>query len=272
MAKKINDASHDQLKDSWWDKHVRKWIHDHADLLKVIADVLTWIVTIVIVCILVFATGGLLLAVILTAGALLIHSALALNGDGSWVDVAVDAFALLTMGGGKLLAEGARGAYAARMGLQGFADATAEARMAFTQADGFVAKATVWLTRSNPVFRTVEGYGAGLARFSEAMSTEFEGGRLIDLLTMGDKEAAGLYKAVNQAIDNLGPGLMLNSSKFMLNVVRPVFVSGVTVDASVKIINPAFPRFWSDGSPIKPAITGISDWVEEHTVRHGGYW
>jgi len=267
VARQIKDASHDKLKDSWWDKHVRKWIHDHAALLSMIADILTWIATAIIIAIVVFGTGGLALAVLLTAGALLLHSVLAMNGDGSWVDVAIDAFALLTMGSGKLLTEGARGAYAARMGVEGFSESTSAARAAFTNAEGFLSKSAVWLTRSNPLFRTVEGVSAGMGRFSEALSAEFRGGALLDVLTMGDKEAAGLYSAVNQAIDRLGPGLLLGTSRLSLNALRPVFVGSVAVDFTMKVLNSAdLGIFQYDG------VTPWVDWKEEHTVRHGGYW
>lgn len=40
---------------------MRKWIHGHADLLKLIADVLTWIATAIIIVVLVIGTGGWLL-------------------------------------------------------------------------------------------------------------------------------------------------------------------------------------------------------------------
>ena len=267
VAKKIKDASHDQLKDSWWDKHVRKWIHDHAALLSMIADILTWIATAIIIAIVVFGTGGLALAVLLTAGALLLHSVLALNGDGSWVDVAIDAFALLTMGSGKLLTEGARGAYAARMGIEGFSESTSAARAAFANAEGFISRASVWLTQSNPLVRTFSGVARGMGRFSEAMSAEFRGGALLEALTMGDKEAAGLYSAVNQAIDRLGPGALLGSSRAMLNTLRPVFVSSVTADFTMKALNNANLGVLQYGG-----LDSWVEWKEEHTVRHGGFW
>ena len=58
----------------------------------------------------------------------------------------------------------------------------------------------------------------------------------------------------------------------MMRTMRPVFLSGVGVDVVAKTLNPAFPQFWGDGSPLKPAITEWSHWAEEHTVPHGGYW
>ncbi|MGI9156296.1 MAG: spore cortex biosynthesis protein YabQ [Marmoricola sp.] len=275
VAGKIDDASHDKLKDSWWDSHVRKWIHDHASLLKFIADVLTWIATAIIIVVLVIGTGGLALAAILTGLALVLHFALAANGDGSWTDVALDAFALVTLGSGKLLSGGAKMMLATREGAAGFAETSTAARTAFAEANGVASKATVWLSRSNPVFRTVDSYASGLNKFSQVLNTEFKGGRLIDVLSMGEKESAGLYKAIGSSIDKLGPGFLLNSAKGMMNATRVTFTSGALTDLTFKGLNPAVPLPnvpWGDGRHLKPALTNWSDWADEHTVPRGGYW
>ncbi|QNA75545.1 hypothetical protein C8250_029930 [Streptomyces sp. So13.3] len=96
---KIEDTEHDGLKDSRWDG-IKDFIHEHAGLIKLLADICTWIVTALIIVSLFIpgldiATallGGLMLA------ALLGHTAVALTGDGSWTDVAMDAFAIVTLG------------------------------------------------------------------------------------------------------------------------------------------------------------------------------
>lgn len=275
VAKKISDAADDGLKDSWWDKHVRKWIHDHADLLKMIADVLTWIATIVIVAIVLLSNPAgwlILVAMIATGLALAIHTALAANGDGSWTDVALDAFALVTMGAGELLSSGARGALALKEGSVAFSDTVSTARAAFGEASGFFGRTGAWLGKSNIVARNLRGAYAGLSEFSTVMNKAFEGGSLLNRLSMGSKEAAGLYNAITESIGRNGPGFLLHSADVMMQTVRPVFLSGVGVDVIAKTLNPAFPQFWGDGSPIKPAITQWSHWAEEHTVPHGGFW
>jgi hypothetical protein len=286
VGKKITDAAHDGLKDSWWDAHVRKFIHDHAGLIKLIADVLTWIATAIIIAIVIVGTGGLGLALLLTAGALLLHSVLAMNGDGSWVDVGLDLFALVTLGSGKLLSEGARTALALREGGAAFGETSSAARAAFSKASGFAGKTGAWLGESNFVARNLRGAYAGLSEFHEVMNASFKGGSWAARLMMGDKEAAGLYKAVNESIGRNGSGFLLGSARGMLNTMRPVFISGSTVDFTAKVLNPAFPIGdvwvpwgdhhvevpWGDHKDIKPAITGWSESVEEHTVSHGGYW
>lgn len=96
---KIEDTEHDGLKDSRWDKF-KDFVHEHAELIKLLADVCTWIVTaLVIVSLFIpgldIATGllaGLMLAAL--AG----HTSLALTGDGSWIDVGLDIVALATLG------------------------------------------------------------------------------------------------------------------------------------------------------------------------------
>lgn len=277
VARKIDDASHDSLKDSWWDSHVRKWVHDNADLLKTIADVLTWIATAIIISIVIIGTGGMALALAfaVTAIAAVIHIALAANGDGSWIDVALDVFALATMGAGRLLSESARSALALKEGGVAFSETSSVARAAFSESSGFFGKAGAWLGKSNVLARNARGAFAGLGRFSELMNVEFKGGSWVARLSMGDKEAAGLYRAVNESIGRNGPGFLLSGARGMLNTMRPVFISGVTVDVTAKLLNPAGPIGnvpWGDHVHIKPPVTDFSTWVEEHTVKHGGYW
>lgn len=102
---KIESADHDSLKDSWWDGF-KDFVHEHAGLIKLLADVCTWIVTGLLILSLFIpgldlATGPLLALVLGTMGAALLgHTALALSGDGSWIDVGLDVVAIATFGGG----------------------------------------------------------------------------------------------------------------------------------------------------------------------------
>jgi hypothetical protein len=95
----IENAEHDGLKDSRWDSF-KDFVHQHAELIKLLADVCTWIVTALVIVSL-FIPGldiatGLLAGLMLAA--LLGHTSLALSGDGSWMDVGLDVFALVTLG------------------------------------------------------------------------------------------------------------------------------------------------------------------------------
>jgi hypothetical protein len=97
-ASKINAASSDSLKDSWWDQF-KNLIGQWSWLIKDICTVLE-IVAAVLAIIALFATGTiwLVLAFALTAAALIMRTLLAATGNGSWLDVVLDAFALLTLG------------------------------------------------------------------------------------------------------------------------------------------------------------------------------
>lgn len=105
-AKAIRDASHDGLKDSFWDK-VKSIA---VKVTKIVVEVASWVATIAAVVSL-FIPGVNIIAAI-ALGATLIalagHTALALTGNGSWFDVALDVFALVTLGGGRLATAGLR--------------------------------------------------------------------------------------------------------------------------------------------------------------------
>lgn len=107
----------DGLKDSAWDKF-KHWVDDNAGWISRIADVAGWIATIfgvlalVVNCIPVIgqalsAVFGAI-ALVATIVALVAHIVLALAGDGSWFDVAMDAIALATFGVGRVAVTGSR--------------------------------------------------------------------------------------------------------------------------------------------------------------------
>jgi hypothetical protein len=105
-ARKISDASHDSLADSWWDQF-KQMISSIANNLKTIATVIGYIATICAI-LAVILTGPLALVFLLLAGGLLltelgIHTVLAATGNGSWVDVGLDVAALATLGYGAAL-------------------------------------------------------------------------------------------------------------------------------------------------------------------------
>ena len=109
-AGKINGAAHDSLADSWWDQFKQE-IGAIADNLKTIATIIGYVATVCAI-LAVILTGPLALVFLLIAGGLLltelgIHTILAATGNGSWVDVGLDVFALATLGYGGILDAGA---------------------------------------------------------------------------------------------------------------------------------------------------------------------
>jgi hypothetical protein len=96
-AAKINSASDDSLRDSWWDSF-KDFIGKWSWLIKDICTVLE-IVGAILAIIALFVSGAWLLAAfIVTAAALLGRTLLAATGNGSWLDVIMDAVALATLG------------------------------------------------------------------------------------------------------------------------------------------------------------------------------
>ncbi|MFH9981305.1 putative T7SS-secreted protein [Streptomyces sp. NPDC017179] len=111
-AGKIKRAiSKDGLHDKGWDKF-KNWMGDHSRLLNDLANILCWVATACAVIAL-FIPGLNIIAMIAlgaTIVALALHSALAMAGEGSWIDVGLDVFALATMGLGRLAGPGMKAA------------------------------------------------------------------------------------------------------------------------------------------------------------------
>jgi hypothetical protein len=111
-AAKINQASNDSLTDhgGWFSDitgfledplgYIDSAVKDSAWFLKDVCTVLEFVATALAIAALCFTGVGwlLLAAFIMTGTALFFRTLLAVTGNGSWVDVAVDAFALSTLG------------------------------------------------------------------------------------------------------------------------------------------------------------------------------
>lgn len=98
----------DGLKDSRWDRF-KHWVHEHADLLTAIAKIAEVVATVLStialliswIPVLDFLAPVLLgLAALASGVALVCNLMLALAGEGSWLDVAGDLFAVVTLGFG----------------------------------------------------------------------------------------------------------------------------------------------------------------------------
>ena len=108
VANAIRKASDDDMKDSRWDKF-KDAVHSIAGVLDGIADILGYIAAaLVIISLFIPGLNLLTLALILTVGALALHTLLAATGNGTWVDVAFDVLGLLTLGGGTALMQSAK--------------------------------------------------------------------------------------------------------------------------------------------------------------------
>jgi hypothetical protein len=165
---KIEDAIHDGVHDSWWERHVlsawdsfSNWVTEHADIIRKIASIASLIATICgILSLLVgwIPIIGQALAVVLetiatlaTAVSLICHLMLALTGNGSWLEVGLDALALVTLGMGRVFGKAAEEGYTAAravsrsrvaslLGKAGQGLSRSDVTVAAEQLTGFTAK------------------------------------------------------------------------------------------------------------------------------------
>ena len=113
-ASVIHSACDDSMKDSWWDSF-KEWVSQYSGIIKDICQVLEIVATVLAIVAL-FIPGLDIIAALLwigfglTALALVGRVMLAATGNGSWLDVGLDAFAMLTFGAGKLASGGLKAA------------------------------------------------------------------------------------------------------------------------------------------------------------------
>jgi hypothetical protein len=108
-ADEIRERCQDGVRDSPWDNFM-DWMDEHHDL---VSSVCRWLgVVAMAACVLALFVPGLniLAGIALAAGSasLLGHSALAVSGNGSWVDVGIDVVSLATFGAGRFLGPGVK--------------------------------------------------------------------------------------------------------------------------------------------------------------------
>jgi division protein CdvB (Snf7/Vps24/ESCRT-III family) len=111
---RIRAAIDDGVTDSWWDSFT-SFVDEFAGIIKTVCSVLEVIATILAVIALFIPGLDIIvaLAIAATALALIGRTMLAATGNGSWTEVAMDAFALLTFGAGRIVGSLAEGAEAA---------------------------------------------------------------------------------------------------------------------------------------------------------------
>ncbi|MGI5277659.1 putative T7SS-secreted protein [Streptomyces rochei] len=112
-AKNIGDDITDIIKDSKWE-NFKDWVHEHADTIKSVVEILSYAATLIGAIALLFTPVGWVATLImvttisLTSLVLAGHTLLALSGEGSWADVAMDVFALATLGFGSIALKGVK--------------------------------------------------------------------------------------------------------------------------------------------------------------------
>jgi len=245
----INRAIDDGVKDSWWDQF-KEWIDHYAWLIKDICTVLEIAATVLAVLALIFTGVGwiILLGVALTAVALLGRTMLAAVGDGSWMDVGMDAIALVTFGAGEAATK--------------MLSTTTE--NAVTLAKGFqAAKSADMLTSFEKVAGTQAAQRVG-AEFIERTVPEVADDAAT---TVGERISAGgdaevfnkgktLANLSAKFGDNIAMAALVEQGRGYLNFLRVNFAFANTASAAgltgtgVEIDGPSGPTFINGHIPV----------------------
>ncbi|MGB6165060.1 MAG: hypothetical protein WBF75_21325 [Pseudonocardiaceae bacterium] len=196
-AADIRHAIDDGVADSWWDDF-KEFVDRYAWLIKDICTVLEVIATILAVIAL-FIPGLnviVILAIAATALALIGRTMLAAAGDGSWMDVALDVFALATFGFGKLAGSLMKGTFAASEDVaKGLIQAERDSSM--LGKAGNLAGRTADLVQNNPLTKAAVSFldRAGFGRLGDGIAGLTE-------------KASGLLEKVSAAaLENVSPSL-----------------------------------------------------------------
>jgi hypothetical protein len=266
-AGQINGASNDSLKDSWWDKF-KNFVDKWAWLIKDICTGLEILATILAVLALIFTGVGwiVILGLALTAVALIGRTMLAATGNGSWFDVALDAFALLTFGAGtaltKLLGKATDSVVELAKGIE--AAKTSELLDNFANLVGEEARQSVWtkfLAKAVPVVED-----SAKTTLWERLGAAGDGG-VVNMM----KTVTGLVAKFtgNAAIGTLG-----GQAQMIENLLRVNFAAtnvagfGGLAGAGIEFDGPNAP------TPVNWHIPGVGDWFthtfEEPTTMDGG--
>lgn len=224
VAAAIRDHIDDAITDSWWD-NVKDFFDDHADTIKEITTVLGYIGMACLVISLAIPGLNIISAIALGAGiaSLAGNSALALTGNGSWIDVGLDTLALATFGVGKIIGPGSKLGANVFGKLFGEAGAALWTGKAKTLANQITDRGTIHAarnsikhaTRTHPTIKksTLRRQLRDTYR-NETTTTASQKPTPIELLTLGgtDKDLTTLTKTVTkirtdfpnkQAIQNL---------------------------------------------------------------------
>lgn len=275
VASAIRKAADDDMKDSRWDK-VKDWVSQNADWLKLVADIIGWIVTIVAVIALFCTPAGwilLLVAAVALVG-LGIRALLAASGEGSWTDFALDLVGILTLGTGKIATSVARlGRTATLAAIGRSAGATARttkvtALLARFKNAPLLKKPGVWLFETNPALRWLAGRGAYRETYRAWVTKPLPEVTGWHFLRGGGDD---LVAAMNQEIAELGvqfPGMVTRAYEWG---ARGAQFSGLTawgVDITDKVLGDSFTD-WDDTVGVD--LPDWADWAGDGWSGLGPY-
>lgn len=273
-ARKIGGASHDSLADSWWDQFKQE-IGAIADNLKTIATIIGYVATVCAILAVILTGGAAVVFLLLAAGLLLtelgIHTVLAATGNGSWVDVGLDIFALATLGYGNVLDAGAEVAEttakdAAVEAIQEDNPLTSRSDNLLETANAFKKEAgelgddeiTQSANRIAKLAEEIKGIATNITKDDAkeevegiAKGVEDDQGSVLGVMkNLGQHGSSGtgnalgtVTKLVERFPDKPQIAQALKTLKPLATKNAITFLSGTTVDASDKILSLASPSY-----------------------------
>ncbi|WP_369365117.1 putative T7SS-secreted protein [Streptomyces sp. CG4] len=290
-AGKIRRAiSKDGLHDKGWDKF-KNFMAKHARFFNDLANALSWVATALAVISL-FIPGVNIIGWIafgFMAGTLLTHTALALAGQGNWVDVGLDVVGLLTFGAGKVASKGLETAAAGLRGaLRGGAGKLGQAayRSAAKSTERALAGRLVrtatkgsqdYLKGQQLMSKTSKAmWAAKKSAISDAKALagkEFEPG-FLDSLKAGGPDAAAYKSFFGEAASRFpdSPDIAARLAKGggALRVSQAAFAAGTGADTFDKVVGMTEPyvsgRFGGSGT------NSWTDLKNGATVETGSTW
>ncbi|MFD3925944.1 putative T7SS-secreted protein [Streptomyces sp. NPDC058614] len=262
-AKKIRDQLDDIIEDSWWDD-VKGWVHENADWIKVVIDVLGWIATVVGV-IAMFIPGLNIAVFLLVAGLIVVGTRLLLvaSGDASWMDVAMDSIGLLTMGMGRLGVSLLKGANSA-------SKAAAAVSRVGKLKDGIRANSRIMDELGRTIATTsddaTKAFSRELRTFMRKKILDDAGRVSVDppqisnlakAANLGDDEAASLYANIAKN-GSAFPEAVSSATRIGAGAGYGLSLAGTYIGTGTDLIDKTFGQ--SDAIPVKPFSETYNDW------------
>ncbi|SFF13420.1 hypothetical protein SAMN05216251_108319 [Actinacidiphila alni] len=283
-AARIRHEINDKIKDSWWERRKNE-IDGVKGAISLVVDVMSWVATGIALVAIVMTPAGWVagLAIWLAVGVLAGHLLLAAAGDGSWLDIGMDVFGLLTMGAGTIALKNLTAVRTAtKLAAQGAADE--RAAVSATRSSRSVldrSSATVNRRGATKAARAKARHDRNIARAAakragrdaaafEAAAPMAEASQREAVLLGGDRETANLYKDVvrmraaypeSGAVRRASQGAEVHRNAF-----RGAWASATSVDLVDKAAGS------SDFIPRKPSSSSYGDFKDRYTKEVGTAW
>ncbi|WNI15959.1 hypothetical protein [Actinacidiphila sp. ITFR-21] len=283
-AARIRDRIDDTIRDSRWER-AKNAIDGRRGVVSFAVDVMSWVATGIAVTAITMTPAGWVagLAIWLTFGVLAGHLLLASAGDGSWADVTMDLFGLLTMRAGTLaltrlravrdatksaaeLAAESRAAEEAARASRSLRDRTSAVlnRRASTRARRAKAR------HDRNIARAASRRAGEAAASAEAALPMPSASRWEAAAVGGERETANLFQDVKRlrAAYEDAPAVQRASSgaETHRRLFQGTWIAASTVDGMDKLLGT------SDAVPSKPAYGPYSDRKARYTKEVGSPW